>query len=136
MIILCVGKAELMMKLGELCGYFVELRCQLPGGDLETLVSVKSDEELAFLFEEYDQSCRGSKIRAVLFPVKLLKTISPPSSTASDFDLRLGRSWSPPTGSPLRARRINAELRCYPRRGQGNPRFLLPEHCCCRNYHY
>ncbi|CAN1136573.1 hypothetical protein LINPERPRIM_LOCUS21175 [Linum perenne] len=80
-----ISFAELMVKLGEFCGQSVELKCQLPNGDLETLISIKSDEELANLFEEYDRCCPGSKIRAVLFSPKQLKTISPtPSDTASN----------------------------------------------------
>ncbi|CAI0450849.1 unnamed protein product [Linum tenue] len=76
-----VSSAELMVKLGEFCGQSVELRCQLPGGDLETLVLIKSDEELASLVEEYDRCCPGAKIRAVLSPPKSLKTVSPPPSS-------------------------------------------------------
>ncbi|CAN1179457.1 hypothetical protein LINPERPRIM_LOCUS36653 [Linum perenne] len=32
--------AELMVNLAEFCGQSVELRCQLPNGDLETLISI------------------------------------------------------------------------------------------------
>ncbi|CAN1179426.1 hypothetical protein LINPERPRIM_LOCUS36669 [Linum perenne] len=78
--------SELMVKLGEFCGQSVELRCQLPNGDLETLISIKSDEELANLIEEYDRLCPGSKIRAVLSPPKSLKTVSPPPSARSSVD--------------------------------------------------
>lgn len=71
---------ELMVKLGEFCGYSVTLRCQLPNGDLETLISIKSDEDLANLIEEYDRCGSTSKIRVVLSPPASLKQISPPSS--------------------------------------------------------
>ncbi|KAK2663667.1 hypothetical protein Ddye_002241 [Dipteronia dyeriana] len=71
---------ELMVKLGEFCGYSVTLRCQLPNGDLETLISIKSDEDLANLIEEYDRAASGSKIRAILSPPASLKQISPPPS--------------------------------------------------------
>ena len=37
---------ELMVKLGEFCGSSVNLRCQLPTGDLETLISITSDDRL------------------------------------------------------------------------------------------
>ncbi|KAJ0436143.1 putative PB1 domain-containing protein [Helianthus annuus] len=38
--------SELMVKLGELCGKTVSLRCQLPTEDLDALVCIKSDEDL------------------------------------------------------------------------------------------
>ncbi|KAG6683754.1 hypothetical protein I3842_12G029800 [Carya illinoinensis] len=80
-----ISHAELMVKLGEFCGYSVTLRCQLPSGDLETLVSITSDEDLANIIEEYDRASssmsRSPKIRAVLSPPKSLKKISPPTST-------------------------------------------------------
>lgn len=80
--------AELMVKLGEFCGFSVDLKCQLPNGDLETLVSITSDEDLANLIEEYDRasardSTRHLKIRAILLPRKSLKQISPLQSVSS-----------------------------------------------------
>ncbi|KAK3227908.1 hypothetical protein Dsin_007770 [Dipteronia sinensis] len=75
-----VSYTELMVKLGEFCGYSVTLRCQLPNGDLETLISIKSDEDLANLIEEYDRAASGSKIRAILSHPASLKQISPPPS--------------------------------------------------------
>ncbi|KAM7275970.1 hypothetical protein ACFE04_017836 [Oxalis oulophora] len=75
-----VSYAELMVKLAEFCGYSVTLRCQLPNGDLETLISIKSDEDLANLIEEYNKICPNSNIRAVLSSRDSLKQISPPPS--------------------------------------------------------
>ncbi|KAF3437519.1 hypothetical protein FNV43_RR20273 [Rhamnella rubrinervis] len=80
-----ISYAELMVKLGEFCGFSVTLKCQLPGGDLETLVSIKSDEDLANLIEEYHRfsssnSSSSPKIRAILSPIKSLKKVSPPPS--------------------------------------------------------
>ncbi|RWV81688.1 hypothetical protein GW17_00056863, partial [Ensete ventricosum] len=72
---------ELQVKLRELCGWgAVSLRCQLPTEDLDALVSVTSDEDLANLVEEYDIASRDRpsplKIRAFLF-------LTPPSSCSS-----------------------------------------------------
>ncbi|CAL9179501.1 unnamed protein product [Musa hybrid cultivar] len=64
---------ELQVKLRELCGWgAVSLRCQLPTEDMDALVSVTSDEDLANLVEEYDLASRDRrssplKIRAFLF---------------------------------------------------------------------
>ncbi|PON96726.1 PB1 domain containing protein [Trema orientale] len=82
-----VSFAELMVKLGQFCGFSVNLKCQLPDGDLETLVSIKSDEDFANLIEEYDRASatrRHLKIRAILSPRKPPKEISP-SSSVEDF---------------------------------------------------
>ncbi|XLS49898.1 hypothetical protein HN51_010575 [Arachis hypogaea] len=48
--------ANLLVKLGELCGSSVTLRCQLPNEDLETLISVTNDEDLTHIIEEYDRA--------------------------------------------------------------------------------
>ncbi|CAN6814263.1 unnamed protein product [Brassica oleracea] len=72
---------ELMKKLFEFCGYSVDLRCQLPNGDLETLISVKSDEDLANIVEEYDR-VSGAKIRAVLSHPRAHRQGSPSSSSS------------------------------------------------------
>ncbi|XP_022892003.1 uncharacterized protein LOC111406871 [Olea europaea var. sylvestris] len=47
-----ISFAELLMKLGEMSGTsVVNLRCQLPKEDLDALVSITSDEDLANLIE-------------------------------------------------------------------------------------
>ncbi|KAF5757681.1 putative PB1 domain-containing protein [Helianthus annuus] len=80
--------SELMVKLGELCGKTVSLRCQLPTEDLDALVCIKSDEDLANLVEEYDRApCMhptSFKIRAFLStPKKCSPPTTPTISTAS-----------------------------------------------------
>ncbi|XP_042500546.1 uncharacterized protein LOC122078578 [Macadamia integrifolia] len=90
--------SELLVKLGELCGCPVNLRCQLPTEDLDALVSVTSDEDLANLLEEYDRAnmCREKeaksvsssplKIRAFLSLPKSMQKVSPPQSAKSSID--------------------------------------------------
>lgn len=124
------------MKLVELCGSSVTLRCPLPNGDLETLISVTSDEDLAHIIEEYDRASSSLahplKIRAILSPPKSLKKISPPSSSSSSSSSQspsrsprtsveslpysmayrfICRNCSPPVGYPAGVR-------------HGSPRFL------------
>lgn len=93
-----ISFAELMVKLVEFCGHSAILRCQLPNGDLETLISITSDEDLKNLIEEYDRASsltsRPQKIRAVLSPPPSLKKISPPPSTTPSSN-------SSPSGSPF-----------------------------------
>lgn len=79
---------ELQAKLGELSGYGsgVSLRFQLPTEDLDALVTITSDEDLANLIEEYDLATRDKsspmKVRAFLSapppPSKPPKPSSPP----------------------------------------------------------
>ncbi|KAH9323152.1 hypothetical protein KI387_017791, partial [Taxus chinensis] len=62
-----ISFSEFIAKIGE----GVVLKCQLPGEDLDALVSIKSDEDLENMLEEYDrfQARNGSsKVRAFLFP--------------------------------------------------------------------
>ncbi|WOL00423.1 hypothetical protein Cni_G09136 [Canna indica] len=69
--------SELQEKMREMCGWGgpVAIRCQLPTEDLDALVSVKSDEDLANVVAEYDRAGRH-KVRAFLF----LAAASKPSS--------------------------------------------------------
>ncbi|GFZ00054.1 octicosapeptide/Phox/Bem1p (PB1) domain-containing protein [Actinidia rufa] len=81
-----ISFAELLVKLGELCGASVSLRCQLPTEDLDALVSITSDEDLENLVEEYDRTASPQsalKIRAFLSPPRSVKKISPPPSIAA-----------------------------------------------------
>ncbi|XVE85157.1 hypothetical protein DITRI_Ditri17bG0069200 [Diplodiscus trichospermus] len=86
-----ISFAELSLKMGEMCGTAVSLRCQLPTEDLDALVSITSDEDLVNLIEEYDRVASppsSLKIRAFLSrPKSSKKTISPPSSSASSSRL-------------------------------------------------
>ncbi|XP_071716714.1 RAF-like serine/threonine-protein kinase PRAF [Rutidosis leptorrhynchoides] len=80
--------SEILMKLGELYGNSVCLRCQLPTEDLDSLVSITSDEDLVNLIEEYDrhapQSSNSIKIRAFLsLPKKSLTITSTGSGSGS-----------------------------------------------------
>ncbi|KAJ4878546.1 Octicosapeptide/Phox/Bem1p family protein [Raphanus sativus] len=89
---------ELTKKLFEFCGYSVDLRCQLPNGDLETLISVKSDEELTNIVEEYDD---GAKIRAVLSPPLSHKSPSSSSNGGRSPESPFSVTPSPPNSPPF-----------------------------------
>ncbi|KAL2482517.1 uncharacterized protein Fot_43961 [Forsythia ovata] len=78
--------AELVVKFGESCGSSMNLKCKLPSEDLDVLVSIKSDEDIKNVIDEYERVSPGTKIRALLFPIDSSKKISPPSSPVSCFD--------------------------------------------------
>ena len=42
--------AEVMVKLTEFCGSFVILKCQLSKGDLEILICITNEEDLANIY--------------------------------------------------------------------------------------
>lgn len=134
-----ISFTELMVKLVEFCGYSVTLRCQLPNGELDTLITIKSDEDLKNIIQEYDEA---SKIRAILSPPKSLKQISPPPSNTSSVNFSSCKSSD--SGSPMQARfRCRSfsrpPLMAYPVRAcyypslvQQNPKVLfnVPCHNC------
>jgi len=101
--------AELMVKLTEFCGSSVILKCQLPKGDLETLISITNDEDLVNIIEEYDRAslklAHPMKIRTLLLPPRSVKKVSstPTLSSASS-------SASP---SPSRSPHTSAESLPY-----------------------
>ena len=129
----CFFLTELTKKLFEFCGYSVDLRCQLPNGDLETLISVKSDEELANIVELHNR-VSGAKIKAVLTPPRSHKspsssssgggdrspnspfsvTPSPPNSPALAYGRCLqSRYCLPPTGLARRFHQRSGDSYCY-----------------------
>ncbi|KAF8408304.1 hypothetical protein HHK36_007452 [Tetracentron sinense] len=148
-----ISFAELLLKLGELCGSSVSLRCQLPTEDLDALVSITSDEDLANLIEEYDRAVSSApylKIRAFLSPPKSMKKTSPPSSATSSVDAaaskssysvvgscsmlpsmaasRCIRQISTPVGFPISCEKSAGKFRYYAYHTQGNPRNMYLVH--------
>lgn len=99
-----ISFAELLVKLGQMCGSSVSLRCQLPSEDLDALVTITSDEDLANLIEEYDRASTplsSLKIRAFLLPPKSTKKVaSPPPSIASTSSSNSATISNPDSTSP------------------------------------
>lgn len=86
-----------MVKLEELCGSSVTLRCQLPNGDLETLISITNDEDLTNIIDEYERASlkltHPLKIKAILSQPKSSLKVSPDlSSSSSNASLSPARS--------------------------------------------
>ncbi|XP_039171331.1 uncharacterized protein LOC104449201 [Eucalyptus grandis] len=87
--------APFMSKLSSLCGAAAPEPCfkyQLPGEDLDALISVTNDEDLEHMMLEYDRLCRASakpaRLRLFLFP----ETGSAPASFA-DGEGKAGSQW-------------------------------------------
>ncbi|KAM3700435.1 hypothetical protein ACJW31_05G098000 [Castanea mollissima] len=100
-----ISFSELLLKLGELCGTTVSLRCQLPSEDLDALVSITSDEDLENLIKEYDKATSlpsSLKIRAFLSPLKpTRKSISSPlPPPIPNYSMSSSKSSSCSTSSP------------------------------------
>ncbi|KAL3511341.1 hypothetical protein ACH5RR_030742 [Cinchona calisaya] len=103
-----ISFSELVMKLREMCGTTsVSLRCQLPTEDMDALISITSDEDLANLIEEYDrvsQSTTNSlKIRAFLYIPK--KSSPSPSTASSSTTTSTSSDATSPNSSILSSRR-------------------------------
>ncbi|KAF8098644.1 hypothetical protein N665_0261s0013 [Sinapis alba] len=93
-----ISFTELAMKLGEICGMTViSLRCQLPTDDLDALVTVSSDEDLANLMEEYDLATTSLKIHVFLSP-----PLSTTSSSSSSDSSTTSPSCSPSSPSTVK----------------------------------
>lgn len=102
------------------------LKCKLPTEDLDVLVAITFDEELVNLIGEYNRFSSSKnkdlKITAVLFPLKSLKKISPPPSTASSLGFSSAvqppsvtefwcRNSSPAFGFPAGGRKDGGKVR-------------------------
>ncbi|KAG1331417.1 hypothetical protein COCNU_02G013850 [Cocos nucifera] len=126
--------SELRGKMGEMCGWgAVNLRCQLPTEDLDALVSVTSDEDLANLIEEYDLASRDRllplKIRAFLLPPPT-KTPSPPPTPAKGKSSAAASSRPPLPADRFLLHQIPPPSRLSGRPGAaaGDPRFHSYHH--------
>lgn len=121
-----ISFSDLRVKLGELCGAEkVNLRCKLPTQDLDALITITSDEDLANLMEEYDLACPDLqsplKIRAFLHPTPTKSSqsatpqgISTPHVVPSPLRwVRSGRSISknPFNGLPVHGYPVAANCR-------------------------
>ncbi|KAK4274209.1 hypothetical protein QN277_017471 [Acacia crassicarpa] len=84
--------SALMSKLSSLCDADVCFKYQLPGEDLDALISVTNDEDLEHMMIEYDRLYRASakpaRLRLFLFP---LTPSAPPSFGSSE--LKSERQW-------------------------------------------
>ncbi|GJN25140.1 hypothetical protein PR202_gb12931 [Eleusine coracana subsp. coracana] len=80
-------------------GWDVSLRCQLPTEDLDALVSVTGDDDLANLLEEYDAASRDRleplKIRAFLFPTRTPAVVPPSLPPTSPRSTTTNKKTSP-----------------------------------------
>ncbi|XP_074369911.1 uncharacterized protein LOC141711387 [Apium graveolens] len=81
-----------LLNLSQLQSNSVSFRYQLPGEDLDALISVTNDEDLEHMMVEYDRVYRAStkpvRLRLFLFPA------SPaPSSAFSSSDSKSDRQW-------------------------------------------
>ena len=69
-----------MSKISSICDGEVCLKYQLPGEDLDALISVTNDEDLEHMMLEYDRLCRPSnkqaRLRLFLFPLNLSASTS------------------------------------------------------------
>lgn len=128
-----ISFSELMVKLSELCGSSVNLKCPLPNGNLETLISITSDEDLANIIEEYDRASSSLahplKIRAILMPPKKLSPARSSSSgsahsSAESPPYSAAPQKCSPAGYPIGVGYGSVKGCWYPRQFDGSPRFL------------
>ncbi|CAF2003877.1 uncharacterized protein BNAC07G23610D [Brassica napus] len=118
-----ISFSELASKMAEMCGSAVTIRCQLPTEDLDALVSITCDEDLANLIEEYDLVSSSVKIRVFLNPPRSAKsTASPPplalpssttSSSSSTSSSPRSPSLSKPPLPPSPPRLTTVKNQCY-----------------------
>ncbi|KAL9226363.1 hypothetical protein vseg_002186 [Gypsophila vaccaria] len=138
-----ISFSELMTKMEDLCGTTVSIRCQLPTEDLDALITIKSDEDLVNLIEEYDRVSLTSsmKVRAFLFSLKS-PPLSPNSlSPSSSFNFSAASSRSsppPPLPSPayyskLVSRNAVPYQHQQQQRQQQQQQRSYGCHRCCRN---
>ncbi|KAG6585314.1 hypothetical protein SDJN03_18047, partial [Cucurbita argyrosperma subsp. sororia] len=86
-----ISFSTLSSRLSSLCDVTVCLKYQLPGEDLDALISVTNDEDLEHMMLEYDRLYRvlkPARLRLFLFP------LNPPASTIlGSWDTKSDRQW-------------------------------------------
>lgn len=78
-----ISYTDLIAKFNKSCQFSVTLKCKLPTEDLDVLISVTSDADLATVVAEYDRVSPDSKIRSVIFPLKSISRVSSDDSLVS-----------------------------------------------------
>ncbi|GLJ32068.1 hypothetical protein SUGI_0645780 [Cryptomeria japonica] len=94
--------ADLMAKMAEVLGSSPVLKCQLPNQDPDALVSIKSDEDLHNILEEYNRQGikqGSSKVRAFLFP----RTRNPSKQPVAPTSMAARTGCRHPSHQPRRA---------------------------------
>ncbi|XP_047326443.1 uncharacterized protein LOC124930126 [Impatiens glandulifera] len=90
---------ELNVKFSKLCGYSVEFKCKLPEDYLDLLISIKCDEDLANIVDEYERfsvhTQHDTKVRVILLPIK--SRTSEPSNNVSIVDQSHTKEYSSPS---------------------------------------
>lgn len=127
-----ISFSELLVKFGELTGTWVNLKCKLPSEDLDVLVSIKSDEELRNVMDEYDRASEFShqelKIRAILSPVQSVKKLSSPSSPTSPIRFQPLRMAAPAIYTPSPPS-TPVSFNCSPTQSRLQPPKMAPGSC-------
>lgn len=129
-----IGFADLIAKMSKVFGSSaVLLKCQLPSEDLDALVSVKSDEDLENMLEEYDRvgAREGlSKVRAFLFPLSISASKSPAAGRMDDRPLAeavIVKSVKPQNDAQVAV--SNPQHHRIPQRRDLHPFQYYPSHC-------
>ncbi|XP_051136661.1 uncharacterized protein LOC127255245 [Andrographis paniculata] len=121
-----ISFSELMLKFGESCGISVNLKCKLPSEDLDMLISVKSDEDLRNVIEEYESFLPAAKIVAVLNSETPANKVSPPSSPISCFDFPSAPKSKRAAASCCRSPAVGCPVLAGKHR-RNNPRHFHPQ---------
>ncbi|RVW72304.1 Retrovirus-related Pol polyprotein from transposon RE1 [Vitis vinifera] len=93
--------SPLINKLCALCEADVCFKYQLPGEDLDALISVTNDDDLEHMMHEYDRLCRPSakpaRLRLFLFPA------TPPSVGSGDMKTERERFFEAMNSGPIQS---------------------------------
>ena len=93
--------SPLINKLCDLCEADVCFKYQLPGEDLDALISVTNDDDLEHMMHEYDRLCRPSakpaRLRLFLFPA------TPPSVGSGDMKTERERFFEAMNSGPIQS---------------------------------
>ncbi|KAF7830048.1 PB1 domain containing protein [Senna tora] len=117
--------SSIMAKLSSLCNADVFFKYQLPGEDLDVLISVTNDEDLEHMMVEYDQStqrasAKPARLRLFLFtPTKA----SAPTSFGSN-NLKPEQQWFVDALNSVHIPRVERSSPSVPV-SAGNPDFLF-----------
>ncbi|KAK6915922.1 PB1 domain [Dillenia turbinata] len=103
--------SELMKKLGDMIdGDNMIVKYQIFPEELDALVSVKSDEDLRHMLDEYErQECKGTpKLRAFLFPANPPVVIENQTASSADQPLQLEQRYIDAVNGIVHARYLRS----------------------------
>lgn len=117
--------SAILAKLSLLCNSDVLFKYQLPGEDLDALISVTTDEDLEHMMVEYDQNSHSTSAKASRLRLFLFSPKSPAPASFASNNLKPEQQWFVDALNSVHLPHVDGSSPSVPTVSAGNPDFLF-----------